>query len=67
MTKLLAAAALAAVALVAGCASQPLSKAEVDGQIVCDTQQMDQVEGAARRKFATIHWLNCPTGVLRVI
>jgi hypothetical protein len=67
MRGLLAVAAVAALAVVAGCATQPLTRAQVDGQIVCDYEQMDQVERAARRRAAQIKWVNCPTGVLRVI
>ena len=58
---------MVAVALVAGCATAPLTKAEVDGRIVCDSAQMDQVERAARRNFTELHWVNCPTARLRVI
>jgi hypothetical protein len=67
MAKLGSALVIAGVVLVAGCAPQPLTKSQVDGQIVCNSDQMDQVERAARRKYADIHWVHCPTAVLRVI
>jgi hypothetical protein len=28
---------------------------------------MDQVERAAHRHFAEVHWVNCPTARLRVV
>ena len=67
MAKLLAAAAVVGLVLIAGCATQPLTKAQVDGQIVCNHELMDQVERAAKRVSAQVHWVNCPTAVLRVI
>jgi hypothetical protein len=50
---------------VAGCASTPLQKADVDGRIVCNSDKMAQVERDARRHFTEVHWLNCPQAVLR--
>ncbi len=67
MTKLLAAAGIAGLVVVAGCATQPLTKAQVDGKIVCNYEVMDQVERQARRNFTELHWVNCPTAVLRAI
>jgi hypothetical protein len=58
---------LAGLALVVGCAPPPLTKAQVDGQIVCNQDAMDQVERAARRTFSELHWVHCPTAVLRAI
>lgn len=49
----------------AGCAPQPLTKADVDGKIVCNVDRMDQVERAARRANAEVHWVNCPQATLR--
>jgi hypothetical protein len=58
---------LAAVALAgAGCAPAPLTKADVDGRIVCNVDRMDQVERAARREFKEVRWVACPQAVLRV-
>jgi hypothetical protein len=53
------------VALLAGCAPAPLTRADVDGKIICNTDQMDQVERAARRSSRQIVWVNCPQAVLR--
>jgi hypothetical protein len=55
------------VVLVSGCASAPLTKADVDGRVVCNVDRMDQVERAARRTFAEIRWVNCPRATLRVV
>jgi hypothetical protein len=55
------------VVLTSGCATAPLSKADVDGRVVCNVDRMDQVERAARRTFAEIHWVNCPRATLRVV
>ena len=49
----------------AGCALQPLTRAQVDGKIVCNADRMDQVEREARRANAQLHWVNCPTATLR--
>ena len=56
-----------AVILTAGCAPEPLTKAEVDGRVVCNVDQMDQVERSARRENKEIHWLHCPQAVLRAM
>lgn len=50
-----------------GCAPAPLTKADVDGRIVCNVDLMDQVERAARREFKEVHWVNCPQAVLRAV
>jgi hypothetical protein len=55
------------VLLLSGCASAPLTKADVDGRVVCNVDRMDQVERAARRTFAEVHWVNCPRATLRVV
>ena len=57
---------VATIAL-AGCASAPMTKAEVDGRIVCNADQMDQVERSARRENKEVHWLHCPQAVLRAM
>jgi hypothetical protein len=56
-----------ALVLTAGCASEPLTKAEVDGRVVCNVDRMDQVERSARRDNKEIHWLHCPEAVLRAM
>lgn len=57
---------VATIALV-GCAVEPMTKAEVDGRIVCNADQMDQVERSARRENKEVHWLHCPQAVLRAM
>ena len=56
-----------ALVLMAGCTPAPLTKADVDGRIVCNADQMDQVERSARRENKEIHWLHCPEAVLRAM
>jgi hypothetical protein len=58
-------ASLSGVALLLGCAPAPLTKADVDGRIVCNVDQMDQVERAAVRANRQVVWVNCPRAVLR--
>ena len=53
-------------ALLTGCAPAPLTKADVDGRVVCNADRMDQVERAARREFKDVIWLHCPEATLRV-
>ena len=48
MQTLLTVAGIVGLALMAGCAPAPLTKADVEGRIVCNVDQMDQVE--ARRE-----------------
>lgn len=60
-------AGIAGTLLIGGCASAPPTEAYLDGLIVCNTNYMDQVERAARRHFTEVHWINCPTAVLRVV
>ncbi len=55
------------VVLVSGCASAPLTKADVDGRVVCNVDRMDQVERAAGRTLGEIRWVNCPRATLRVV
>jgi hypothetical protein len=52
--------------LLAGCAPQPLTKAGVDGLVVCNTDRMDRIERAARHEHKEVHWLHCPQSTLRV-
>jgi hypothetical protein len=56
-----------AAAVMAGCARAALTRADVDGRIVCNTDRMDQVERAARRENKEVHWLQCPQAVLRTM
>ena len=65
MHKLFALAGIAGMLLVVGCAPAPYTKADVDGRIVCNDLQMDQVERQARRIHANVVWVNCPQMVLR--
>lgn len=65
MHKLFALAGIAGVLTVAGCAPVPLTKADVDGRVVCNEDRMDQVERQAMRINARIVWVNCPQAVLR--
>ena len=59
---------LTAVTIAAsGCASAPLTRAEVDGRVVCNADRMDQVEREARRAFKEVHWIHCPQAVLRAM
>ena len=67
MTRLLSPSIAAVAIVVAGCAPAPLTKAEVDGRIVCNVDRMDQVERAARRENKEVHWVNCPQAVLRTM
>jgi hypothetical protein len=65
MKHLLVLSGFAMAFLIAGCAPAPLTKADIDGKIVCHADQMDQVERAARRDHKTVQWVNCPQAVLR--
>ena len=55
------------VLLLAGCAPAPLTRADVEGRLVCNVDYMDQVERAARHKMAEVRWYNCPTVKLHVV
>ncbi len=68
MTKTVMAIAIACSAAgMVGCAPQVLTKADVDGKIVCNSERMDQVERAVRRTGGLVHWVNCPTATLRAV
>ena len=67
MKTLLTVAGIAGLALMAGCAPAPLTKTDVDGRIVCNVDQMDQVERAARREARQVVWVNCPQAILRAV
>ncbi len=59
-------AALIAAALLAACASQPLTAEDLDGRVVCDANRMAEVDSAARRQFMDLRWVNCPQATVRV-
>ncbi len=65
MKTLFIVAGLSGFSLLCGCAPAPLTKADVDGRIVCNVDQMDQVERAAVRNNRQLLWVNCPRAVLR--
>ena len=67
MRTLLTVAGIAGVALMAGCAPAPLTKADVDGRIVCNVDYMDQVERAAKRDSRHVVWVTCPQAILRAV
>ena len=67
MKALLAMGIVVAAMGMVGCAPQPLTKADVDGKIVCNADRMDQVERQARRSHAELHWVNCPQATLRAV
>jgi hypothetical protein len=61
---------LSIVAVAAGasaCAPAPLTKADVDGRVVCNSDRMEQIERAARRENKDVHWVHCPQATLRVV
>ncbi len=49
------------------CAPTQLTRADVDGKIVCNKDYMDQVDRNARRQMAEVRWVNCPTVQLHVV
>jgi hypothetical protein len=65
MPKLFVLAGIAGLFLAAGCAPVSLTKADVEGRIVCNDQQMNQAERQARKINASVQWVNCPQMVLR--
>jgi len=65
MRTLLTLAGVAGIALCAGCAQAPFTKADVDGRIVCDSSRMAKVEQQARLDNKEVRWVNCPTVTLR--
>ena len=66
MMKPMLAATLAAAGLIlCACAPQPLTKADVDGLVVCNADRMAEVEAKARREHVELHWVNCPHATLR--
>jgi hypothetical protein len=65
--KSLVTAGIAGLLLLSGCAPVQYTKAELDGLIVCNADVIQRVEQQARRNFAQVIWVNCPTWTLRVI
>ena len=49
-----------------GCAPVELTKADVDGKVVCNPDRMDAVAEPARREHKDVIWLHCPPATLRV-
>jgi hypothetical protein len=58
---------LAVAAGLSACAPAPMTKADVDGLVVCNEDRMDQVERAAHRENKDILWVHCPRATLRVV
>lgn len=56
-----------AVLVLGGCAQAPLTRADVDGRLVCNTDYMDQVERTAQRQHTEVRWVNCPLARLVVV
>ena len=67
MKKVLLCSIAGCLVLMSGCAPAPLTKADVDGKVVCNADQMDRIERAARRENKEIHWVHCPLATLRVV
>ncbi len=57
--------AVAALALVTGCADAPLQSNAVDGKVVCHPDKVAQAEAEAKRAGKQMMWVNCPQAVLR--
>lgn len=67
MKRLLLLSLCCAAIIASGCAPAPLTRADVDGRVICDVDQMDRIEQAARRGFKGVQWVNCPKAVLRAM
>ena len=67
MKALLSVGILVVATALAGCAPQQLTKADVDGRIICNSDQMDQVERNARRLGSQVQWVHCPQVTLRAV
>jgi hypothetical protein len=67
MKTLIALSIVMVAAGLAGCAPVELTKADVDGKVVCNPDRMDAVERAARREHKDVIWLHCPGATLRVV
>jgi len=51
---------LIAVAVLGGCSSLPMQKAQNDTRVVCDATQMAAVDHSARSLRTEVIWINCP-------
>jgi hypothetical protein len=58
-------AVVAGTAILAACAPAPLTRADVDGLVVCNAERMAEVEARARREGVVLRWVNCPRATLR--
>ena len=68
MKALFALTMLAAAGALTGCATpQPLTKADVDGRVICNYDRMDAVERKARQQGVELRWINCPRATLRAV
>ena len=67
MQTLIVSACALSLLCIAGCATAPLTRAQLDGKIVCNKDYMDQVERNAHRQLADVRWVNCPTVQLHVV
>jgi hypothetical protein len=65
--KSLGPAGIAGLLLLSACAPVQYTKAELDGLIVCNADEIQRVEQQARRNFTQVIWVNCPTWTLRVL
>ena len=65
MKALFVLAACTSAAALSACAPAQLTRADVDGRVVCNVDKMDQVEREAARKNRQVIWVNCPQAVLR--
>lgn len=57
---------MASVAVLAGCANAPPTRADLDGRVGCDADRMASVEARAQRDGVGLRWVNCPRVTLRV-
>jgi hypothetical protein len=69
MKALFAMAMLVAAGSLMGCAAMqpPLTKANVDGRIICNQDRMDELERKARMDGVQLVWVNCPRATLRAV
>jgi len=69
MKALFAIAMLVAAGSLMGCATtqQPLTKADVDGRVICNYDRMDELDRKARMQGHQLIWMNCPRATLRAV
>ncbi|MEO9136416.1 MAG: hypothetical protein ABI316_07410 [Casimicrobiaceae bacterium] len=67
MTNVILLSIIAVAASLSACAPAPLTKADVDGLVVCNSDWMDHIEREARRENKELHWVHCPQATLRVV